>query len=447
MPTLSPALFAAAIGAANAALDGQKDAAYITAAHTALGGTSGARMQLLRDSVVVAVSALTLTLSGSRISVAQSGAWGSLVAADKDTGTWVVRVIAIGDATMYIDNTVTAEFTISDDITTDGAGALTTFEYQSPALDSQAADHPQSNDARTVAWIDPRLTFAGQVDAVAGGFGGAWTIPQVSFNWNATALNDASVPSGNNMRLIPETGALNNDFIGLIRAADPLNGAKASFRHRIQESANILNNSARAAYNLPSEMPHGVTFWYAFSCHWPGSVPRFATIFDIHEKGWENGPYGRPAREAQSPVQLQIQNDKRYRIQTAGNYIDNYTTDTTTRTFSAWSDPVQASEWHHFVVKARVCRNAGQGPSLEFWRAINGGAAELFHAPAAGTEIGINDSVENGLYPKLGMYYFDLYGTPPPALTMHTKGMYVFRDAAGSPQLSVAGLLSLLRKI
>jgi hypothetical protein len=447
MATSSNKVRLAALTARNAVPDGQKNDADAGARMSAIGGTSGASYSLLRNGVSTASCPVTLSRSGRDISVQQAGAW-SAAGADRDTGDWVGRVVNQTDSGAFIELDISDDQTLSADVVTDGVGQLNPFTIRTPAYDTEAAvDFPGPYDARTVAWIDPRLTFAGQVDAVAGGFGGAWTIPQVSFNWNATALNNASVPSGNNMRLIPETGALNNDFIGLIRAADPLNGAKASFRHRIQESANILNNSARSAYNLPSEMPHGVTFWYAFSCNWPGSVPRFATIFDIHEFGWENGPYGRPAREAQSPVQLQIQNDKRYRIQTAGNYIDDYTTDTTTRTLSAWSDPVQASEWHHFVVKARVCRNAGQGPSLEFWRAINGGAAELFHAPPAGTAIGINDSVVNGLYPKLGLYYFELNGTAPPAVTMHTKGMYVFRDAAGSPQLSVAGLLSLLRSI
>jgi len=234
----------------------------------------------------------------------------------------------------------------------------------------------------------------------------------------------------------------------LVREDDPVNGApRKAFRHRIAPTADILANTARSAYLAGNTFRHDTTYWYAFACRWGFFPGRFVTVFDVHENTWDNGPYGRPPRESQSPIQLQMGTDGKYRWQTAGCYISNYDVSQVTRTFSSYSSAVNASDWHYWVVKARVTQSAAQGPMLECYHAVNSGAASLEHSISASTALGINDSVANNLYPKLGLYQFELNGAAPSETVMHTKGMFVFRDEAGTPTLSFDALLALMRSI
>lgn len=447
MATSSNPVRVDAKAARDAVVNGQRDEADAAARFAALGGASGAHFELRRDGVAVGACALTLSRSARNITVAQNGAWSFVAAADKDTGTWVSRIVNASDPTRYLEFSITSEQTISADLIDNGVGQLNGFVVQTPAYDTSVTAFPVASDLRTMVFIDASKTFANQPAAVSGGYGGRDCNPQISFRWLVNAP-EVDGYSGRYLYQIPESGAVNNDFIGLIREDDPVNGApRKAFKHRIASTADIIVNTARSAYLAGNTFRHDTTYWYAFACRWPAYPGRFVTIFDVHENTWDNGPYGRPPRESQSPIQLQMGTDGKYRWQTAGCYIADYERSQVTRTFSSYSSAVGANDWHYWVVKARVTQSAGAGPLLECYHAVNGGASSLEHSISAGTALGINDSLANNLYPKLGLYQFELNGSAPSETVMHTKGLFVFRDEAGTPTLSVDALLALMRSV
>ena len=77
------------------------------------------------------------------------------------------------------------------------------------------------------------------------------------------------------------------------------------------------------------------------------------------------------------------------------------------------------------------------------YHAVDAGSLSTEYSLSA-TPIGFYDTPIDNLYPKLGLYQFDL---PAVDSSMHTKGLFVFRDAAGTPTITAAGLLALLRSV
>lgn len=303
-----------------------------------------------------------------------------------------------------------------------------------------------ATDLRVVTWVDPRVTWAAQPAPVAGGFGGRDIIVQVNPSWSVSASYVPGV-SGNLISHIPEPGIVSNGITVLSRVVDPADATKRAILHRVHPSAATLGGTARSAYLNPSALPYNQTFWTAFAVRWSGWPGRFTTIWDIHDNTWDPGPTGSPTPETQSPIQFQIDTDGRYFFQLTG-YYEGMVHPASTRTFSPDSDPISAnastpSDWHYFAVRWRLSRTLGGAPFVSVYRAVGSGSMSLYYE-LTGTPIGIWDTPANQLFSKLGLYQFDM---PAVDTTMHSKGMFVWRDESGSPELTAAGLIALLRSI
>lgn len=140
---LPDALAAAATNAANDAISGSKNAAYLTYIRDQIGANF--LMKLLREDVVVwqATATGSLTISGSRFVLPTSVTQTSITASDIDTGEWILRVENASDATVYIATAVTTTagagpFRLSADLATSGSVILGSLLLNSPTFDTVA---------------------------------------------------------------------------------------------------------------------------------------------------------------------------------------------------------------------------------------------------------------------------------------------------------------------
>lgn len=453
-------LASGAIAAANAAQNGSKNSAYLQYIRSAIG--SNFTRSLERDGVVVwqGVCSGTLPISGSGFAVPTPATQTSVTTSDINSGEWIHYIRSSSNPTTnYIATKVTPTSAagpafLSGGIT-QGVPIVTSDLTLSGALfDTVSTSYPQSSDSRTVAWLDPRLTWAGQPQPVAGGFGGQYIIAQINSNWNAGAAVNPPI-SGPYVSMMPESGILSNGILVFNKENDPVDSSRKAIFHRVHPSAETLAGTARSAYNLPGALKYNATYWTAFACRWPTWPGQFTTIFDVHDNNWEPGPYFNPdgtprySPETQSPIQLQIGTDGIYRWQITGCYIPYYTRNDVTRSFSQGFGPVSSSstlpsQWQYFILKWRCGRSLADAPSITVWNAAGSGPLSVQYS-LTNTPIGLYDTIADNLYPKLGLYQFNL---PLPAeTTMYTKGIYVFRDEAGSPTITPDGLLSLLKSV
>lgn len=118
--TATSGLLAAAVSAAGAVSDGQKNAAFAGAISSGIG--SGYKIVARRNGIVV----LDMTMSGS-LGVSSAGislpdsyaSLSTLLAADIDSGSWTLRIEKAADSAVYLEGTIGrigTDFILSDDL-------------------------------------------------------------------------------------------------------------------------------------------------------------------------------------------------------------------------------------------------------------------------------------------------------------------------------------------
>jgi len=144
---LPDSLAIGATNAANAALNGAKNLAYLNYVQTQIG--SSLRLKLLREDVVVWEATATgpLSIVSTKIVLPTSFTQVSISAADIDTGEWICRVEAADDATKYITTKVTptvgaGPFKLTGDLTTGGTINIGLSLLNSPSFDVVSPSTP-----------------------------------------------------------------------------------------------------------------------------------------------------------------------------------------------------------------------------------------------------------------------------------------------------------------
>ena len=310
------------------------------------------------------------------------------------------------------------------------------------------ASFPLPSDTRTIAYLDPALPWASQNAAVPGGYGGdLW--PQFNNDWFVGAANNPPT-SGNRTAQIPEVGLSYSGITVIDRLADPADGAKQAFLHRLHPSVpTFAGSTARSAYLTPDYLPYNTDLWVAFAIRFSGWPGKTTTFFDVHDVAGQPMP-GNPSRvspHTQSPVQCWITSDGRCTWGVNGSYLPNYTAGQTTNSLQTPTAPVSAgsgiaSGWHRYVIQFRAARSQATGPFCRIWRQIDNGAETLLH-DISGVPVGYYDTPTDKLFAKLGLYQFEL---PASDFTAHTKGLYVFRGQTATPSLTPSGLFAMLRE-
>ena len=433
MSTSSNAVRLDAEAARAAVVDGQKNLADAQARYAAIGGTAGARFDLLRDGLVAASVLVTLSLNGRVIRITQSGAWTYLSDADKDTGSWTARVVNRSDASRYIDLDVTDDVVISADLTATSIGSITPIDVQCPAYDTVSVGAPTSSDSRVINWVDPNIAWAQQPWPSAPGHA---MLMQVSDTWNASrAVQD-----------LPEPGIIGagSDYT-FSRVTDPSNGAKKAILHRNRNDFPRWGQSHRSSFSGQGggNMLEGVDYWIAFAMRIDSSWTTGSNtmgVLDVHHNNWDAGPYGRPTNFPWAPFSINAYSDRSYTVQVHGCYQPGGTQANITSTTLHSSGVVTAGDWHKLAIRVRLATSWAQIPRVSVYRKINSGSiVEL--ANRSDVPISYYDVPANNHYLKAGQYQWDATANDR---TTYTKGVMMLRDAAGSPTLDQTSIIALL---
>ena len=421
-----------ALAARTGVADGLRNAADALARFTALGGAAGADIKLLRDSITVAQCAVSLSVSGRDITVSQSGVWSGVIAADKDTGTWIARIVNRIDATRYIDLSIASEVTVSVDLVLGAVGTLTSFVIRSPSYDTVSATAPSANDSRVINWVDPNIPWAQQPYPPSPG---STTYMQVSDTWNAGRL----------IQDVPEPGIIGagSDYT-FSRVTDPSNGAKKAILHRNRNDFPRWGQTHRSSYSGGGgNMLDGVDYWIAFALRIDSSWTTGSNtmgVLDVHHNNWENGPYGRVTNFPWAPFSFNVFSDRSYTIQVHGCYQIGGTQANITSTQLHNSGVVTAGDWHKFAIRARFATSWAQQPRVTVWRKINSGSIVQL-ASRDDVPISYYDVPANTHYLKTGLYQWDATANDR---TTYTKGVMMLREAAGTPTLDQTSIIALV---
>ena len=102
--------------------------------------------------------------------------------------------------------------------------------------------------------------------------------------------------------------------------------------------------------------------------------------------------------------------------------------------------------WYIFVYQFKYEWDVAKGPYTRFWSAVGDGA------PTKIADIAIPNSYnESCQLPSLGGPRHDLWNVTDKGWgssstrTVYTKGVYIFKDEPGTPQLSLDLMLALIR--
>lgn len=416
-----------AITAANAAVDGEKEATFLSVWQTALG--NGPTLNLYRDSTKVwsATTSGLLPISGSAFVIPTSVTEVLVSDADIDTGDWEFRIENAGDATIYYGADVskaggTDILALSDDLDDEAVLVIGEIAFYAPELDTETQTISR-NDSRVVMWMDPNYTFKDQLHGY---------LLQVRDNTNNTTVWSLDEPG------LIGTGSTYT----LSRVSSPYSDGMA-FLHRIDPTFPLWAGTQRSQYLMPTKLTDAVTYWLAteFSVEssWASSGSSF-TYGDVHHNSWTVGPYG-VLPGVNAPINFGGTSSLRHNIYVYGNYTPGSGGKTAVTVYT--SDVLSAGDRVRLVVKFRVTRSWADGPFIQAWHQINSGS-ETMIVDRSDVMIGYADMLANECYVKPGLYS---WSASDAARTMYTKGMIVMRDAGGVPTITAAEMFNLVRSL
>ncbi|HQR51703.1 MAG TPA: hypothetical protein PLZ79_00410 [Burkholderiales bacterium] len=294
------------------------------------------------------------------------------------------------------------------------------------------------SDPRVVAWIDPGKPL----DAY----------PKARLSLQAGRDSDGKNVE-RDLTLFADAGYRdpNTGELTVARTADPERPEGKAFRHKILQGMSYRQDStyqsARASImsawgaNSPFVLHDDVPYWAAFALYvgkdhpLDGSGDHLSILSLGHSVSSKN---------VQSMNKLDLRKDGKLRFWVQSNSVLDGTD--ASRSGSTFDIPVQKGVWNYFVIQWKYEWDEARAPYTRVWQAVGNAA------PAQVVDTSIPNAFREsaGYHPwKFGLYMWDVnkgWGTSP-TRTLYTKGLYIFKDAPGTPTLDVAILLSLLRSI
>lgn len=441
---LPDALAVAATAAANAAADGSKNNAYLTYIQGQIG--SNFVMKLIRDDVPVwqGTASGSLTINGSRFVLPTTVTQNSITASVIGSGQWILRTENSTDPTKYIATGVTptdgiGPFRLTADLEADGTITLGSLLLNSPSFDT-VVSYPGVSDSRRFAWIDPAYTWASTPTMVGTG---ASTYPYMQINnvWtNPRPITEFPEPGVLAESRDPGNPAPAGEYT-IARVTHPDNPAKMAILHRIDSRYLAYGTTERSQMSTYA-VRDNTTYWIAFSFR-PGSDMAVATptapgeglnILDVHTSQPSGSIYGR------QPIETFWSGGNRIRFDHYGQYTETDPPTAAARVISWTSDPLSVNVWYHLIYRFRVAKSFAGNPLFQAWFATGSGALTEVVPTRTDIMMGYYDMLDNACFPKMGPYRWVLDSRR----TMHTVGMYIFRDGAGSPPVDQTTLHALL---
>jgi hypothetical protein len=233
------------------------------------------------------------------------------------------------------------------------------------------------------------------------------------------------------------------------RTADPADGSKAAFRHRIMKGMSYRQDkgyqSARAEifsrWNSTSNVVQGVPYWAAFAFYVDTDHPFDGTgdDLDILELG-----HGVTSKNGMPNPAFYLRRNGTMDAMVSSNTVLNGDA-STRKTEKVFSKPVKKGVWHYLVVQFKLEWDASKGPYFRVWHAVGNGAP----VQIANTNIA-NGYRESVTYQpqKFGLYQWNVnnWGSSD-SRTLYTKGLHIFRDEPGTPALDVNSMLAFIRSM
>ena len=103
------------------------------------------------------------------------------------------------------------------------------------------------------------------------------------------------------------------------------------------------------------------------------------------------------------------------------------------------------TQWNYLIIQVKVHYDASQDPFVRVWQATGDGS--LTKVVDRSGPVGYNEDTPTTAQ-KFGLYRWDSWaGDSQQTRTAYTKGLYIFKDTAGSPALNEQSMLALLRSI
>lgn len=309
-------------------------------------------------------------------------------------------------------------------------GAVLTFQA------AAAPVSPSASDPRVVAWIDPSNALA--------------SYPKYRF-----ALQAGQDSNGQNIErdltTFPEPGYLDwkvNQFTAM-RGSDPANASKKAIRHKIIKGMAYRQDSgyqsARASImsrwskTSPAVLRDGIPYWAAFAVYVGNDHPLDGTGDHISILSLGHSV---TSRNTQSMNKLDLRKDGKLRFWVQSNAVLDGTN--ATARGAVFDFPVQKGVWNYIVIQWKYEWEANKGPYTRLWHAVGDGVP----VQRVNTTIA-NAFRESAAYHpwKFGLYMWNVntgWGSSS-TRTMHTKGLYILKDQAGTPTLNVNSMLALIR--
>jgi hypothetical protein len=302
------------------------------------------------------------------------------------------------------------------------------------SVNAWAQSVPASTDSRRLAWVDPRQAYYS--------FPLGWQGVQVGTS--TPDLSRLSEPGWWDSKVSQYT---------VMHGADPADGSKKAFRHKIVKgmvytSGTTARASIYAGWGAPPCLVDGQGYWVAFAFYVDNDHPFNGTGGDMHilDLGHSVSSTNQLAMHT-----FFLRRDGQLELAVSSNTILNGTD--ATRKTTSFKVPVRKRVWNYIVIQTKLHWDINKGPYTRVWRAEGTGAPVQI----------VNSNVANayretaGYHPwKFGIYAWDvstgmngIWSTSPPSTsrTVYTKGTQILKDVAGTPTLSVSSMLQLMRSM
>ena len=301
------------------------------------------------------------------------------------------------------------------------------FSFLVFTVNAWAQSVPTASDPRRVAFVSPYLSYNTY----------PWGTYRFQVGNSEPLINTISEPGWYDPKISQHT---------VSKTADPANGSKKVFRHKLVKGMSYRSdNTARASilggWGSSSVFVDGTPYWAAFALYVDKDHPLNGTGDHMTVLS-----LGHPvsSKNTQSQNVFFVRKDGKVRFLISSNSVLNGTS--STYKSSSFDKPIQKGVWNYFIVQWKYHWDVSKGPYTRVWHAVGSGAPVQW----------INTNIANafresaGYHPwKFGGYLWNVgagWGSSN-SRTIYTKGIQAFRDQPGTPTLNVNSMLALMRSL